>query len=158
MLNTNTLSSKLASLPSTEDFFEVAAGLADAYDTYFQSATAGAIPLTPGATVAAKSTFTSICNLSISIDVSTAATIITSAITAYWAALNAPASATFAGATAIAPPPGIAALPAALAGAFAANQVGKLSLADASDTVANVIHIASQGGVATIAMVPTIIV
>lgn len=143
-----TLASQLiANLDNFETEAQATAAWAASFDTYFQSAMAGLVPVTPLSTVAAKNAMAGALT-GMSAD-DAGADAIVAGITAYWSTLSGSPSLIFAASTAIAPPAGLAGLSALLLVDFTANSTGMVAKAAALTTIANTIHTAQSGGTAT---------
>jgi len=130
---------------------------ADSFDTYFQSAMAGAIPIIPAVPPAPSVTADArdameAALLGMHVD-NMGSTKIVAGITAYWGSLSTNAATIFvvappAAATAITPPAGLLGLKDLLDTDFAANTTGMVAKEAALTTIANTIHTAQSDGVA----------
>ena len=134
---------------------EAAAAWADSFDTYFQSAMAGALPVAPLVTAGAKANMQSALS-GMSAD-SAGSTSIVAGITAYWLALAATAATLFVAvppATSITPPPGLSSLKSALDVNFLANSTGMVAKEAAITLIATTIHLTQVGGIAVFPPTP----
>jgi len=129
---------------------QATAAWADSFDTYFQTAMAGAVPIIPPpftATADARDQMEdALTGMSVQ---DMGSTKIVAGITAYWTQLTADATTIFSACTAIAAPGGLAALKGLLDLDFASNTTGVVAKEAALTTIANTIHTAQSGGTAT---------
>jgi len=142
-LSASTLASELEALEPTTNAVLAAQRTAQAYANYFSNAT-GVIP---GGIPSAQ--FAMASAIGYLYDPPNGAAQIQAGITAFWSVISTSPAAFFAGATIVTPPPTLGAIAAALSSTFPVNRAAGLSLADAMQAVAAVIHPNSLGGTYT---------
>jgi hypothetical protein len=149
----STLANQLANMTPVNNEPAAIQNFANAYNAYASQAAAAGIQLSPAIASTAKSTMAGAMT-----GLSTAgAAAIMSGVTAYWAAVVSGSAASFTAAILITPPVGLATLAPALIAVFASNTSGKLSLQQAANALATVLHTASLGGTATFPGSPPIV-
>jgi hypothetical protein len=143
-MDADILAAELKKMEPTGDDVIAAQRFADAFDTYFADAVAGAVTANPAGRELCKEAMAAVLT-GMSIPNASAA-VMTAGVSAYWAAVL--PSLVFTGATAITPPPGLTNLGADLATKFFDNLGASLS--DAMNAVAELMHDANADGIATI--------
>lgn len=152
-LSDSTLASGLEALVPVDDEADAIQAIVDAWSAYFAESTVAGIQATPGSFDAGLSAMQSaLTGISAT---GAGSVVLTAGITAFWTAIAGLATSIWITAPIvlvppIVPPVGLAALPAALEAAFAANTSGSASLADSAATVALALH--TNGGLG--ALVP----
>jgi hypothetical protein len=153
MLNLVTLKRKLSALELASDEPTAIAGWTDAWVAYMQEA--GAVgPIVGWALEAVPARAMKTAMLGMAVPGAGAAAI-QAGIVAFWAAMAATPFTYFAGAVTITPPPGISSLVAPLLGALALNLLAP-SQKIAMGRIAEIFHIANQGGTVTFASPPPV--
>ena len=148
-----TLSAELiANLDNFETEADASVAWADSFDTYFQAALAGPVPVAPGTTVNARDAMEGALG-GMQAD-NMGSTILVAGITAYWAQLSVDASSVFLLSTATTPPLGLGGLKILLDTNFVANTAGMVAKEAALTTIANTIHTAQSGGIAVFPVPP----
>lgn len=149
-----TLAAGLLSLTVNPSDTELAARqkFADAYGSFASTANAGGAVITPVGVAAGKAAMVSaLAGLSTP---GSGATVLTNAVLAFWSAVAAGLATSFAGATAITPPPH-AGLGSELQSVGNANVASKASAIDATNAIANAFYSqAIIGGTVTIGITP----
>ena len=141
------LAAQLVNLAPAATEAAAIATLADAYAVFAGDAVAGAVPITPAGVGLGKAAM-QLALVGISTPGAGSA-VLTGAVQAFWAAVAGGLATSFAGATAIVPPPH-AGLQVLLDATFAANTASQASQAAATDAVATVLYNqAIVGGTAT---------
>lgn len=133
----STLADQLANLVPAATEAAAITRLADAYATFATDAVAGAISITAAGIALGKAAM-----LLALVGVSSpgaGATVLASAVQAFWTAVAGGLTTSFSGATAIVPPPN-AGLQALLTTTFATNTASQASLSAATNAVATVMH------------------
>jgi len=124
----------IANVDNFETEAQAAAAWADSFDTYFQSAMAGPVPVVPFSTTLAKGDMeSSLTGMSVA---GAGAAALLTGITAYWANLSTNAATVF------------------LTSNFLANTNGNVDKVTALTLIANSIHIAQTGGIAVFPPTP----
>jgi len=144
-MSSATLSTQLQTLAPTGDEVTAVTRLAQAWQTYFSDAAAGAVPFVSTVPAAKAAMAAALVGMSV-----TGAVAIQAGVAAFWGALAASPTLYFPTATVVTPPPNLATIAAVLVPVFLANTVGSLSLQDACDAIAAVLHVANIGGSATL--------
>jgi len=142
----------IANVDNFETEAQAAAAWADSFDTYFQSAMAGPVPVVPFSTTLAKGDMeSSLTGMSVA---GAGAAALLTGITAYWANLSTNAATVFLTSTSVTPPPTLGTLTATLEANFLANTNGNVDKVTALTLIANSIHIAQTGGIAVFPPTP----
>lgn len=142
-LNPTTLANGLAAMTPTTDEAVARSRFAGAWRTYFAGATVAGASAVPSAFEPAVSALEAgLVGMSAS---GAATAILTSALGTFWTTLAPLATAVWVTAPIVlippvVPPPGLAGLAAALSAVFASNLSGRLSLSDAAQQLATVLH------------------
>ena len=143
MLMQDTLRNELIKLEPVDSEADAIRALADAYAAYARGAAANVVPLAPTAAVTAKAAMAAgLVGLSGAGD---CAAKIHAGVTAFWSAVTAGLASSFAGATAIVPPPLIQ-LQSGLEAAFSDIRNAGDSLEIAAGKLAGVLHTATSVG------------
>jgi hypothetical protein len=123
---------------------------ASAFEKYFESATAGIVPVVPSALATPQSDMADgMTGLSV-----TGPLAIQAGVSAFWTALAAIAVTAFPLSTTVTPPAGITSLSATLTAVFSSNIVGLKSQDASYDAIATAIHSACAGGIAIFSIPP----
>lgn len=150
------LSLNLQNLTPTGDESEAKETLAESYGNYMLDATASAVTISKTAIVSLGIPFsiasTTIINPGTT---TTAANTIKSCLVGLWLNMAAFPASYFVGGTAVTIPPLLPTCNTLIEPVLISNQAGKLSLEDASDALAAVLHTATAGGTVTIGTIVT---
>ncbi len=122
--------------------------LAQAYGTYMEDAEA-LTPIITSALSAAVTAMAGAMTFTAGATAAAGAAVIQGGLVAFWAAMNTPASAYFASATLVVTPGQIFSVTSLIEAALIANAAPGVDLVTACDTLAAVIHTASNGGTVT---------
>lgn len=152
-LSSSTLADGLEALTPTDSESAAISAIVSAWDAYFGGSTVNGVTATPGSYAAGLSAMqAALVGLSAT---GAGAAALAAGVTAFWAGIAGLATTIWITAPVIlvppiVPPPGLAALSAALSAAFASNTSGSSSLADCAAAVATILH--TNGGLG--ALVP----
>lgn len=127
---------------------------ANAWATYFKTATLAGAPPVPALVDAGAAQLKAALTLTSNSSASDGAALIRTSLTAFWTHLQANAAAYWPGATPGAPSPGLASVDAALLGAFAANLDAATTSEAATTRLADALHLGGVGGSLTLAGTP----
>lgn len=155
VLTSAALSTELQNLTPTTDSDGAIDAFAQAYGNYMKDAIAGAVPITQAfvdsSGVPAIATALELPSVGTTASASAA---IEAALFGFWFNMAAAPAGYFTGGGPSSVPPSLSALNIALKSVMDSNLSGSLSLQQASDAIAAVIHTASLGATVTIATVP----
>lgn len=155
VMSANTLAIELQNLVPTDSEEAAANALANAYAVFASDAEALTPILSTGIDLGKVAMIPALTGMSI---FNQGATAIQTGVLAFWSAVAAGLTTSFAGALAITPPTGNATLANSLQPVFDANVASNASLVDATNAIAIVMHAAAiVGGTVTTAGVPVII-